>query len=133
MALRNMRAKIREDGERRGGPFRAPPHIGRVLFCGAISAVAFANGAALLLRGEQKLGVFFVAVMFGLYALDNWRRLTSDKPEDPDLEGAKELMEARSWRARPERAASWQCPTCGEHIQEQFDACWQCGTERERE
>jgi hypothetical protein len=76
MALRDMRARIRADGARRGALFRSPPHIGRVLLFGAISAVAFAYGVVLLLRGEQRLGVLFVAVMFGLYAFDNWRRLT---------------------------------------------------------
>ena len=77
MALRKMRSRIRADGARRGRLFRARPHMGRVLFFGAISAIAFAYGAALLLRGEQRLGIFFVAVMFGLYAWDNWRRLTT--------------------------------------------------------
>ena len=22
----------------------------------------------------------------------------------------------------------WTCPNCGEHIEKQFDACWNCGT-----
>ena len=131
MALRNMRARIRVDGARRGRLFRSPPHIGRVLFFGAVSAVAFAYSAALLLRGEERLGIFFVAVMFGLYALDNWRRLTLDKPEDPNLESATEFVEENSRRER-EPAATWQCPTCGEHIQEQFGACWKCNSEPER-
>lgn len=25
----------------------------------------------------------------------------------------------------------WQCPTCGERLERQFDACWNCGTERD--
>lgn len=60
MGLQDMRARIRADGARRGQHFRSPPHIGRVLFFSAVSMVALAHGAALLLRGEQRLGIFFV-------------------------------------------------------------------------
>lgn len=24
----------------------------------------------------------------------------------------------------------WSCPTCGEEIEAQFSACWQCGTDK---
>ena len=24
--------------------------------------------------------------------------------------------------------ASWRCPSCGEQVESQFTACWQCGT-----
>lgn len=27
-------------------------------------------------------------------------------------------------------AGSWQCPACGEPLEAQFTACWQCGRER---
>jgi hypothetical protein len=25
---------------------------------------------------------------------------------------------------------TWKCPKCGEEVEEQFDECWNCGTER---
>ncbi len=52
--------------------------------------------------------------------------------EDSDFESAMKFVEEYSRRESPEPAATWQCPTCGEHIQEQFDACWKCNSEPER-
>jgi hypothetical protein len=25
---------------------------------------------------------------------------------------------------------TWKCPKCGEEVEDQFDVCWNCGTER---
>ena len=25
----------------------------------------------------------------------------------------------------------WKCPSCGEQLEEQFDTCWKCGTNRD--
>ena len=27
----------------------------------------------------------------------------------------------------PDDASQWRCPRCGEHIEAQFDICWNCG------
>ena len=37
-----------------------------------------------------------------------------------------EFVDEYSRRESPEPAETWQCPTCGEHIEEQFSTCWQC-------
>ena len=34
------------------------------------------------------------------------------------------------WRRPPPPGAPWTCPGCGERIEGQFGACWQCGATR---
>lgn len=131
MALRNIRSNIREQGAWRGRFFRSTPHIGTVLIFGGIAAIAFAYGAAQLLNGEQTLDVFFVAVMFGLYAWDNWRRLSFGQSAVPEVPTATPSAKAHSKHGAREPAATWQCPTCGELIEQQFDACWKCSAEHD--
>ena len=47
--------------------------------------------------------------------------------EDSDLERATRFVEGFSRRSpEQESAATWRCDKCGEHIEEQFDACWKC-------
>ena len=49
--------------------------------------------------------------------------------ENSDLERALRFVEKFSRRTpEGERAATWQCDTCGEYIEEQFVACWKCSS-----
>jgi hypothetical protein len=47
--------------------------------------------------------------------------------DDEDVDRAREVMDAAlapsTVTERP-----WPCPKCGESIDGQFDACWQCGS-----
>jgi len=45
---------------------------------------------------------------------------------DPDLPRAEEILAAH--RAPAIAAGRWRCSHCGELIDGQFEACWQCGT-----
>jgi hypothetical protein len=45
-----------------------------------------------------------------------------------DRPRAEALLAA--WRRPPPPASAWTCPGCGERIEGQFGACWQCGTAR---
>jgi len=42
------------------------------------------------------------------------------------LAAVKEFLEQPLDQSRP----PWPCPSCGEQIEGQFDACWHCGTTR---
>jgi ribosomal protein L37AE/L43A len=41
---------------------------------------------------------------------------------------SREVRNAKGVEAPPR--ATWKCPKCGEEVEEQFDTCWNCGTER---
>lgn len=50
-----------------------------------------------------------------------------------DQQTAAALDILREYRHETQDASadsSWSCPRCGERIEPQFTACWQCGTER---
>ena len=36
-----------------------------------------------------------------------------------------------NWLKEEEPVAPWTCPACGETLEGQFGACWQCGTKRD--
>ena len=62
-----------------------------------------------------------------------WRSAShiSDPPsvwivEESDFEKAMKFVEEYSRHESSESAATWQCPICGEHIEEQFSTCWKC-------
>jgi hypothetical protein len=49
---------------------------------------------------------------------------------DEDFASAQELLAA--WQEQADQPMEpWTCPECGEEIEGQFDACWQCGYEKE--
>jgi rubrerythrin len=48
---------------------------------------------------------------------------------DEDLENAKDILE--NWgKAKPAQEREWLCPNCGETIEKEFTACWNCGTDQ---
>src|SRR6266851_4414366 len=49
--------------------------------------------------------------------------------EDSALARACELRDAVS-KLPTEPQSSWTCPSCGEQLEGQFDACWNCGANR---
>jgi hypothetical protein len=51
--------------------------------------------------------------------------------EDSDLDRATEIVTAFSRKPDEEelQGESWQCSECGEQVEPQFTACWNCGAE----
>ena len=75
-----------------------------------------------LVRNEHLIGG-----MGELPPIECWPELWVQ--EDFQLERARALIDAcLEDRARPRR--DWRCPRCGEALEGQFTACWQCGAER---
>ena len=82
-----------------------------------------ANGFDVVVRGEFLVG-------FGLPLADRYPSVWVKNNDDFDA--ARVLVE-EFLRARAEAAAHpkmWDCPKCGETLEEQFAQCWQCGAER---
>jgi hypothetical protein len=48
---------------------------------------------------------------------------------DQDVERAKKVL-AEFQHPEIPQGAPWKCPKCGEMIDPQFTACWNCGTAR---
>jgi predicted RNA-binding Zn-ribbon protein involved in translation (DUF1610 family) len=49
---------------------------------------------------------------------------------DDDLPQAQSLC--HDWfNPKPEARGIWDCPQCGQQLGGRFDACWQCGTQRD--
>jgi len=46
-----------------------------------------------------------------------------------DLERARAVLE----KSPADAGSPWHCPRCGEALEGQFTACWQCGCRREAE
>lgn len=80
------------------------------------------EGVSCLIRNEQLFAALgeipFLECFPELWVVDNdvWPR-------------ARMLLD--SWLTSEEGLACWLCPTCGETLEGQFGACWQCGKERE--
>jgi len=49
--------------------------------------------------------------------------------EDFQYEKARELVEG-FLASNAGNATEWRCPACGERLEGQFTACWNCGAER---
>lgn len=54
-------------------------------------------------------------------------QLFVDRAED---RSAAEALVRDFLKPRPQAQASWRCPSCGETIEGQFTACWNCGADR---
>lgn len=80
------------------------------------------EGVVCLLRNEQLFAALgeipFLECSPELWVVDNevWPR-------------ARQLLD--QWFKSDENAVSWTCPSCGENLEGQFGACWQCGGERD--
>ena len=79
------------------------------------------EGVACLIRNEQLFAALgeipFLECYPELWVVDDevWPR-------------AKRLID--NWLSSEEETPSWLCPSCGETLEGQFGACWQCGKER---
>lgn len=75
-------------------------------------------GIACTIKNEQLAGgigeIPFLECSPELWVLDN-----------AEWEQAKRLLDAD--RQAVQSAQPWQCSDCGETIEAQFEACWQCG------
>ena len=49
--------------------------------------------------------------------------------EDADYARAERIIN-NILAPRPDGARAWSCALCGEHLEAQFDECWQCGSSR---
>ncbi|MEJ2471120.1 MAG: DUF2007 domain-containing protein [Desulfuromonadales bacterium] len=80
------------------------------------------EGIACLIRNEQLFAALgeipFLECFPELWVVDEevWPR-------------AKTLLD--NWLKEDRDAADWTCPVCGEILEGQFGACWQCGTTRD--
>ncbi len=79
------------------------------------------EGIACLIRNEQLFAALgeipFLECFPELWVVDNevWPR-------------ARLLLD--SWLKSEEGGLPWNCPACGETLEGQFGACWNCGTQR---
>jgi hypothetical protein len=79
------------------------------------------EGVACLVRNEQLFSALgeipFLECYPELWVVDDeiWPR-------------ARRLLD--SWFRNDGNAEAWTCPTCGEVLEGQFGACWQCGKAR---
>jgi len=57
------------------------------------------------------------------------------RPEEAEAAKAfvAEYMEREMTKADESQSRTWQCPNCGEIIDQQFDQCWNCQTPRPSE
>jgi hypothetical protein len=59
--------------------------------------------------------------------IDTWPELWVE--DDNDYERAGEMVRTHL-RDEPSHLPDWDCPRCGERIEGQFTACWNCGQSR---
>jgi len=77
------------------------------------------EGIACLIRNEQLFAALgeipFLECFPELWVVDNevWPR-------------ARMLLD--NWLKSEEQGSPWTCPSCGETLEGQFGACWNCGT-----
>lgn len=89
---------------------------------GLLKELLEGEGIACLLRNEQLFAALgeipFLECLPQLWVVDDevWPR-------------ARLLLD--NWFAGVADAGSWRCPSCGETLEGQFGACWQCGRERD--
>jgi hypothetical protein len=50
--------------------------------------------------------------------------------QDEDFTAASWVLKGLNLSANSEQTPDWQCERCGESMEGQFSACWQCGTGR---
>ena len=88
---------------------------------GLIKELLEREGIVCLIRNEQLFAALgeipFLECLPELWLVDDevWPR-------------AKLLLD--SWLKNETGGLSWTCPSCGETLEGQFGACWNCGTQR---
>jgi hypothetical protein len=91
-----------------------------VTHIGYLRSVLEEAGIACLVKNEQLAGALgeipFIECWPELWILDDAYR-----------QQAQRLIAAAE--APAEAGEAWQCTNCGETVEGQFAACWQCGTE----
>jgi hypothetical protein len=77
------------------------------------------------------------AIVRGEFLTSGWGDLPADVcsvwiADDAKFERANELLVAflKGTLARIHGGESWQCQRCGESLEGQFTACWNCGATR---
>lgn len=96
----------------------------------AQSALTVGNLRNLLVREgiESEVRIPFLAAASGdLPMTECWSELWI--LDDGDLERAMKLINA-SLEPGTQAYASWKCAECGEEVEGQFEACWNCGSSR---
>ena len=96
----------------------------------AQSALTVGNLRNLLLREgiESEVRIPFLAAASGdLPMTECWSELWI--VDHGDLERAMNLINA-SLAPGTQPYASWKCGKCGEEVEGQFEACWNCGSSR---
>ena len=89
---------------------------------GLLQELLAREGVACLIRNEQLFAALgeipFLECFPELWVVDDevWPR-------------ARMLLD--NWFKREENAASWTCSSCGEVLEGQFGACWQCEQKRD--
>jgi hypothetical protein len=96
----------------------------------ALDPLAVANLRNLLLREgiETEVRTPFLAAASGdLPFTECWSQLwvVNDEDNDRAVELIRAALARRAGAGRP-----WKCPGCGETVDGQFEACWQCETAR---
>ncbi len=81
-------------------------------------------GIAAVIRGENLFGVRGGLPISAETAPSVW-------VAEADYERAQALVdEMLRTESRAPEGTSWRCPQCGEYLDPQFTACWQCGAPR---
>lgn len=57
-----------------------------------------------------------------------WKRLSPVSKKCRDLGAKRKCAEAEIGHYGQKEVTAWICPKCGEHIEAQFNSCWNCGT-----
>ncbi len=87
-----------------------------------LKGVLEASGIATMIKNEHVFGALgqvpLKELMPQVWILD-----------EAELDGARQLL-AQVLDPAPSSAPAWRCGACGEHLEAQFDVCWQCGARR---
>jgi hypothetical protein len=81
------------------------------------------EGIACVTRNE------FLASAAGIIPLcECWYEIWVTNEEQ--YEKAKNVIQSALSKTEPSEGPEWVCPSCGERLENQFTACWNCGKER---
>jgi hypothetical protein len=90
-----------------------------------VKSILDQRGIRTIVRGEHLQGA-----SGGIAPIDAWVELVVLKMQD--VPEAKQVVAEVVNRSEGDPSGEpWTCPECGEMIEGQFGACWNCGTERQ--